>query len=71
MATVIGEVEARGRDAARPGTTARRRLFVLHSWVGFQLAIVMSVILATGTVATVSNEIDWLLRAELRVTPDG
>lgn len=71
MATVIGEVEARGKDVARPGTTARRRLFALHSWVGFQLAIVMSVILATGTVATVSNELDWLLRAELRVTPDG
>ena len=71
MATAVGEVEARGRDAARPGTTARRRLFGLHSWVGFQLAILMSVIVATGTVATVSNEIDWLLRAELRVVPDG
>ncbi|WP_334027667.1 PepSY-associated TM helix domain-containing protein [Alteromonas sp. P256] len=38
-----------------------KKLYSLHAWLGFQLALVMSVILVTGTIATVSNEIDWLL----------
>lgn len=44
-------------------------MFALHAWVGFHLAIVMSVILLTGTIATVSNEIDWLIYPEIRVSP--
>lgn len=47
----------------------RRKLYKLHSWVGFHLAFIMSIVLATGTIATVSNEIDWLIQKELRVTP--
>jgi len=49
--------------------TARRRLYELHSWVGFHLALLMGVILFTGTIATISNEIDWLLQHDMRVTP--
>lgn len=52
-------------------TGQRRRLFKLHSWVGFHLALLMVVVLFTGTIATVSNEIDWLLNKEMRVKPDG
>jgi uncharacterized iron-regulated membrane protein len=33
----------------------------VHSWIGLKLGIVLTFILATGTLATVSNEIDWLL----------
>jgi len=47
----------------------RRKLFKLHSWVGFHLAFIMVVVLATGTIATVSNEIDWLAQSEMRVSP--
>jgi len=56
--------------AARP-RSARKRLYALHAWVGFHLAVVMALVLATGTIATVSNEIDWLLQQDMRVTPDG
>lgn len=58
-------------DTARKPKTARRRLFDLHSWVGFHLALLMTIIVATGTFATVSNEIDWLFQHDMRVVPDG
>ncbi|MBU2978529.1 PepSY-associated TM helix domain-containing protein [Alteromonas sp. C1M14] len=45
-----------------------RTLYNLHAWVGFQLAIVMFVVLLTGTIATLSNEIDWLIFPELRAS---
>jgi len=47
----------------------RRKLYQIHTWVGFHLAFLMMVVLATGTFATVSNEIDWLIQKEMRVTP--
>lgn len=43
-----------------------KKLYNLHAWVGFQLALIMFVILLTGTLATVSNEIDWLIFDEMR-----
>ncbi len=45
-----------------------KKLYNLHAWLGFQLAIIMFVILATGTIATISNEIDWLIFDELRAS---
>ncbi|MHA7901517.1 MAG: PepSY-associated TM helix domain-containing protein [Henriciella sp.] len=51
--------------------TARKRRYELHTWVGFHLAVLMTIILATGTIATVSNEIDWLIQHDMRVSPDG
>ncbi|MEI5638412.1 MULTISPECIES: PepSY-associated TM helix domain-containing protein [unclassified Pseudoalteromonas] len=43
-----------------------KKLYHLHAWVGFQLALVMFVILVTGTIATLSNEIDWLVHEPMR-----
>ena len=43
-----------------------KKLYNWHAWVGFQLALLMFVVLATGTIATLSNEIDWLIFPELR-----
>lgn len=51
--------------------SARRKLYELHTWVGFHLAVVMFVVLFTGTIATVSNEIDWLFQHDMKVSPDG
>ena len=45
-----------------------KKLYHLHAWVGFQLALVMFVILATGTIATLSNEIDWLVHEPMRAS---
>ena len=49
----------------------RKQLYELHTWLGFHLALVMSLVLLTGTIATISNEIDWLIQHDMRVTPKG
>ena len=51
--------------------SARKRRYELHTWVGFHLALIMAVVLATGTIATLSHEIDWLIQDDMRVAPDG
>jgi len=38
----------------------------VHSWAGLKLSVILTFILATGTLATVSNEIDWLLSSAMR-----
>jgi uncharacterized iron-regulated membrane protein len=58
-------------SARRPG---RARLwFLIHSWLGFKLSLVMGVICLSGSLAAVSHEIDWLLTPSLRApaVPDG
>jgi len=47
----------------------KRRLHDIHAWLGFNLAFLMTLLLATGTVATLSHEIDWLIQDDMRVTP--
>lgn len=54
--------------STKPGS-GRRKLYKLHAWVGFHLAFFMSVILFTGTFAVLSNEIDWLIQDDMRVSP--
>jgi uncharacterized iron-regulated membrane protein len=39
----------------------------VHQWVGLKLTLLLGFVLLTGTLAVVSNEIDWLLRPALRV----
>lgn len=48
---------------------ASRLWWHIHHWVGFKLALFMSFVFLTGTLAVVSNEIDWLLQPSLRVAP--
>ncbi|MEM7781355.1 MAG: PepSY-associated TM helix domain-containing protein [Pseudomonadota bacterium] len=56
-------------SAKRDKKSQRKKLYQLHSWLGFHLALLMSLILLTGTIATVSNEIDWIFQDDMRVTP--
>ena len=51
------------------GKQVRDRLwFTAHSWLGLKLSLLMTFILATGTVAVFSYEIDWLITPEMRAT---
>ena len=50
---------------------ASRLWWHVHQWTGLKLAIFMSFICLTGTLAVVSAEIDWLLTPSLRVAPVG
>lgn len=46
----------------------RSRLwFDIHSWLGLKLSIFMSFVLITGTMAVLSNELDWLSHSSMRV----
>ena len=65
--------EVKGSDPQRTPKkkTARKRLYDLHSWIGFHLAVIMVVVLFSGTFATISNELDWLTQDDMRVSPDG
>lgn len=62
---------ARQASPAAKNKSPRKRLYELHSWFGFHLAVLMAIVLFTGTIATVSNEIDWLIQDDMRVVPDG
>lgn len=59
-------------DAKKPvkKKSARKKLYQLHTWVGFHLAAIMTLVLFTGTIAVISNEIDWLIQHDMRVSPD-
>lgn len=58
---------ARRRTAGAQLT--HRQWFVVHSWLGLKFAILLSVILLSGTIATLSHEIHWLVEPKLRVNP--
>lgn len=61
-------VPARARPHGRP-RSPRKVLYGWHSWAGFHLFLLTFVVLFTGTLAVVSNEIDWLLDENRRITP--
>lgn len=54
--------------SAKP-VKARRLWWHVHQWAGLKLAIFSAFVFATGTLAVVSAEIDWLLHPGLRVSP--
>lgn len=41
----------------------------IHAWVGLKLSLLLTAILATGTFATISTELDWLVTPAMHVTP--
>lgn len=67
MATVAvsGEVKKKQK-----GKQAGRSLWWwVHQWAGLQVSLFLAFILATGTIATLSHEIDWLMTPSMRVAP--
>ena len=47
----------------------KKKLFKLHSWIGIKISILFFVVCFSGTVATLSSEIDWLVMPDIRATP--
>ncbi|MEM8507659.1 MAG: PepSY-associated TM helix domain-containing protein [Bacteroidota bacterium] len=45
----------------------KKNLFGIHGWLGLNIGLLLFVICISGTFATLSNEIDWLLNPEIRV----
>ncbi|MEN5064956.1 PepSY-associated TM helix domain-containing protein [Achromobacter aegrifaciens] len=49
---------------------SRRKLwFLIHSWSGMKFSLLMAFVCATGTLAVISMELEWLAHSELRVEP--
>lgn len=55
--------------APRPRAKGRPIAFLIHSATGLWLTLLMCVVLVTGTLTVVHNEIDWLIYPEIRVAP--
>ena len=52
--------------SGRKRTNWRKVLFRLHGWLGLNVGLLLFVICFSGSVATLSHEIDWLLNPDLR-----
>lgn len=48
---------------------ASRIWWHVHQWVGLKLSVLMAFICLTGSLAVLSNEMDWLFQPSLRVAP--
>lgn len=49
----------------------KKTLFKIHSWIGIKLSILFFIVCFSGTLATLSNEMDWLFYPGLRASPSG
>ena len=46
----------------------RKFFFRIHSWIGIKLSILFFIVCFSGTMATLSHEMDWLFIPETRAT---
>ncbi|OUS25835.1 hypothetical protein A9Q99_20490 [Gammaproteobacteria bacterium 45_16_T64] len=60
-----------GTRKRRKKLTAHRAAYLVHSFIGLKLSLIFSIVLLTGSIAVFSDELDWLLYSEIRVTPQG
>ncbi len=50
----------------KKGINWRKALFRLHGWLGLNVGLLLFVICFSGSIATLSHEIDWLLNPSMR-----
>lgn len=56
--------------AKKPASRKTRRIsYLIHSFVGLKLTLLLSIVFLTGTLAVFAEEIDWLIYSAKRVTP--
>lgn len=47
----------------------KKIFFKIHSWIGIKLSILFFIVCFSGTLATISHELDWLFNPSIRATP--
>ena len=47
----------------------KKFFFKIHSWIGIKLSILFFIVCFSGTLATLSHEMDWLFIPEMRASP--
>ncbi len=57
--------------ASRVPWPSKKLVFRVHGWLGLNLGVLLFIVCFSGTVATVSYEIDWLLNPAQRASPVG
>lgn len=63
-------------EAAKPQAKQRRKrkfstqytAYLIHSFFGLKLSLILTLVLGTGAIAVLAHEIDWLTSPEMRVT---
>lgn len=65
-------------SSAQPAKARKKRRFssqysayLIHSFFGLKVSLILTLVLASGTLAVLSQEIDWLLYPEIRVENTG
>jgi len=53
----------------RGGTPILKRVYRIHGWLGLNLGLLTFVVCLSGTIATVSDDLDWLIHRQMRVEP--
>ncbi|SFC23434.1 Uncharacterized iron-regulated membrane protein [Flagellimonas taeanensis] len=48
---------------------AKKVFFNIHSWIGIRLSILFFIVCFSGTLATLSHEMDWLFNPNIRAVP--
>ncbi len=48
----------------------KKAFFQIHSWIGIKLSILIFIVCFSGTLATLSHEMDWLFIPEIRANVD-
>lgn len=64
---------SRGNGAVAPARRwlTRKRLFVLHGWLGMHFGLLLLLVCLSGAIAALAHEIEWLADPALRIDPQG
>lgn len=49
----------------------KKTFFKIHSWIGIKLSILFFIVCFSGTLATISNELDWMFNPNIRAERTG
>ncbi|OMH33662.1 PepSY domain-containing protein [Motiliproteus sp. MSK22-1] len=67
MNTALGKDQrSRSRDKKKRRLSLRYLAYLIHSFMGLKLTLLLIVVLFTGSIAAIQQELDWLIYDEMR-----